>query len=221
MSDEQPRRRARADADKQSRRRDLLRAAAEAFARQPYAEVTVAEIARGAGLAKGTVYLYFQTKEELFLQLVLEQLGEWFHELERELTEGSALLSAEALARLLSRTLARREQLTRLLAILHVVLEQNTPADVALAFKQQIAAQTAAAGALLERRYLDFEPGDGVRFLLHLHAATVGLHQMAHPAPAVAELLARPDLAGLRIDFPAALQAHTAALLRGFRPRGT
>jgi AcrR family transcriptional regulator len=221
MIEEQPRRRARADADKQSRRRDLLHAAADAFARRPYAEVTVAEIARGAGLAKGTVYLYFQTKEELFLQLVLEQLGEWFAEIERELTESDALLPAEALARLLARTLVRREQLTRLLALLHVVLEQNCPADVTLAFKQQIAAQTAAAGALLERRYLDFEHGDGVRFLLHLHAAAVGLHQMANPAPAVAALLTRPELVGLRVDFASALQAHTAALLRGFRPRGT
>lgn len=220
MVDVQPRRRARADADKQSRRRDLLRAAAAAFADQSYAAVTVAEIARGAGLAKGTVYLYFETKEELFLQLVLEQLGEWLDEVERELTCDDALLGPEALARLLARTLARREQLTRLLAILHVVLEQNIPAAVAQAFKRELLARSSRAGAVLERRFLDFEAGDGLRFLLHLHAATVGLRQMANPSPDLAALLAGPELSPLRIDFPSALQAHAAALLRGLRPRG-
>lgn len=217
MTEAQPRRRARADADKQSRRRDLLRAAADAFADQSYAAVTVAEIARGAGLAKGTVYLYFQTKEELFLQLVLEQLGDWLDEVERELTAETALLQPEEMARLLVRTLARRRQLTRLLALLHVVLEQNIPAPVAQAFKRELLARTVRAGAVLERRFLDFEPGDGLRFLLHLHAATIGLWQMANPSPELAAVLASPELSPLRIDFTSALEAHTAALLRGFR----
>ena len=217
MAEAQPKRRARADADKQSRRRDLLRAAAAAFVDQSYAAVTVAEIARGAGLAKGTVYLYFETKEELFLQLVLEQLGEWFDEVERELTAEAALLEPDEMARLLVRTLARREQLTRLLALLHVVLEQNIPAPVALAFKRELMDRTARAAAVLERRFLDFEPGDGVRVLLHMHAATVGLRQMANPSPELAAVLAGPELSPLRIDFAAALQDHVAALLRGFR----
>lgn len=220
MPDEQPRRRARADADKQSRRRDLLQAAAHAFAGQPYAAVTVADIARGAGLAKGTVYLYFRTKEELFLQLVLEELEGWFSELGDELARAEGPQGEGPLARLLVRTLTGRGQLTRLLAILHLVLEQNVEAEVALGFKRTLLARTAAAGALLERRDPGLGPGDGLRFLLHLHAAAVGLHQMAHPSPEVAELLRRPELAPLRVDFAAALETHAAALLRGLRTRG-
>lgn len=212
-----PKRRARADADKETRRRDLLRAAAATFAERPYGEIKVAEIAAAAGLAKGTVYLYFRTKEELFLQLVLEQLAEWLAELERELTAGSAPLTPAELADLLTHTLVRREQLTRLLAILHAVLEQNIEAAVALAFKQEIAARTSQTAAVLERRFPDFAPGEGLRFLLHLHAATVGLFQMATPSPTVAAILARPDLAPLRIDFAPALRAHAFALLRGHR----
>lgn len=211
------RRRARADAEKESRRRDLLRAAASTFAAQPYGEVTVAEIAHGAGLAKGTVYLYFRTKEELFLQLLSEELSDWFSEVEAALARETALLPPADLAELLTSTLVRREQLTRLLAILHVVLEQNTVPAAVLHFKQQLAARSAQAGAALERRFLDFEPGDGLRFLLHLHAAVVGLYSMAQPSSAIAELLARPDLAALRIDFPSALRAHATALLRGHR----
>ena len=216
-----PTKRARADADKHQRRQDILRAASQAFADQPFAAVTMADVAQRAGLAKGTVYLYYTTKEALFLHLVTEALDAWFVEVAEALTRERAQLGPEALAELLVRTLAAREELTRLLSILHPVLEQNIADELALGFKQRLREQTAAAGEHIERRFLDFAPGDGVRFLLRLHAVTIGLHAMARPSPSVARILARPELAALRVDFAAELQAVVAALLRGWRSPAT
>ena len=48
----------------------LLAAATEAFVRRGYAEVTVGEVSAAAGLAKGTVYRHFTSKEEMFLAVV-------------------------------------------------------------------------------------------------------------------------------------------------------
>lgn len=47
------------------RRRDLLSAAVRVFSRKGLGEATVADIARSAGVAKGTFYLYFESKEQL------------------------------------------------------------------------------------------------------------------------------------------------------------
>ncbi|WAS90258.1 TetR/AcrR family transcriptional regulator [Nannocystis punicea] len=218
MVDVPPKRRARADADKQSRRRALLCAAAEAFDEMPYNAVTVADIARRANLAKGTVYLYFATKEELFLQLALEQLGEWFGEVESALVGDGAPLGPEALSELLARSLAGRVRLARLLALQHGVLEHNVAPAVVLAWRRSMLAQMLQTAALLERCSPAMRPGEGLRFFLHLHAAAVGLHQMTHPAPELAATLACPTLLPLRLDFAAALQAHAAALLRGLQP---
>lgn len=56
------------DAALVERRRDgLLAAAARVFARRGYPDADVQEIADACGVAKGTVYLYFPSKEELFL----------------------------------------------------------------------------------------------------------------------------------------------------------
>ena len=63
-------RRARDTAAKLSRRRQLLEAAAACLDAAGYAATTMSEIAIAAGLAKGTTYLYFRSKEELFLELV-------------------------------------------------------------------------------------------------------------------------------------------------------
>jgi AcrR family transcriptional regulator len=61
----------------------------------------MAEVARRAGLAKGTVYLYHATKESLFLQLVIEALTRWFAEVEAALRGSGPRLGPDELATLL------------------------------------------------------------------------------------------------------------------------
>src|SRR5580700_852174 len=45
----------------------ILDAARTVFSREGYADTSVDDIASEAGIAKGTVYLYFKSKEELYL----------------------------------------------------------------------------------------------------------------------------------------------------------
>src|SRR5438876_11130628 len=47
------------------KRESILRAATRVFARSGYFNSKVADIARAAGVADGTVYLYFKSKEEI------------------------------------------------------------------------------------------------------------------------------------------------------------
>ncbi len=48
------------------RHQEVLEAARRIFARLGYAAANVEEIAKEAGMAKGTIYLYFKSKEEVF-----------------------------------------------------------------------------------------------------------------------------------------------------------
>lgn len=54
-----------------SRMTRVLDAAAELLVRQGYRRVTVEDVARRAGIGKGTVYLHFRTKDALFLTVLL------------------------------------------------------------------------------------------------------------------------------------------------------
>ncbi|MBM7622616.1 TetR family transcriptional regulator [Sporohalobacter salinus] len=51
----------------------ILKAAAEVFADKGFYKATVIEIAKQAGIAKGTIYLYFDSKRDLFKSLIISK----------------------------------------------------------------------------------------------------------------------------------------------------
>src|SRR5262245_29407033 len=59
---------------KAARPAEILDAALACFAERGFAATRMDDVAARAGVTKGTVYLYFQTKEELFKALVRTQL---------------------------------------------------------------------------------------------------------------------------------------------------
>ena len=59
----------------EERRRAILDAALSVFSERGFASARIEDIARRAGIGKGTVYLYFQDKESLFAGLVNTDLG--------------------------------------------------------------------------------------------------------------------------------------------------
>jgi AcrR family transcriptional regulator len=57
----------------EQRRCAILQAARTVFASQGYANTIVDDIATQAGIAKGTLYLYFPSKEQIYLAALLEE----------------------------------------------------------------------------------------------------------------------------------------------------
>src|SRR5262247_2589482 len=64
--------------DKQERHHAILDAAERLLVRAPDRVANVAEVADEAGLAKGTVYLYFPSKDELLLAVHERRVDEFF-----------------------------------------------------------------------------------------------------------------------------------------------
>src|SRR6185436_13591580 len=64
-----------------ARRNAILDAVERLYLRHPDRMASVAEVAEAAKLAKGTVYLYFPSKEEMLLALHERHVGAFFAEL--------------------------------------------------------------------------------------------------------------------------------------------
>jgi AcrR family transcriptional regulator len=59
---------------KAERPQEILEAAFSEFSRNGYATTTLEHIAERAGVTKGTIYVYFESKEQLFISMVREAM---------------------------------------------------------------------------------------------------------------------------------------------------
>src|SRR5688572_12481731 len=69
------------------KREAILRAAIKVFASNGYFNSKVADIASQAGIADGTVYLYFKSKDEILHSIFDRAMAEFIAEGKRELTQ--------------------------------------------------------------------------------------------------------------------------------------
>lgn len=171
-------RRAYATEDKDARRQAILKAAGDLFVAGDGELPSVALIAVAAGLAKGTVYLYFRTKGAIFASILQDGWGEVIGELERTFRPVDEA-RVDKVAAFLSSYVAyveRRPELLQLDSLGHGVLERNLETATLLAFKQALLDRLTAGATVLEEA-LGLSPGRGLQLLTRTYAMTRGLWQ--------------------------------------------
>jgi TetR/AcrR family fatty acid metabolism transcriptional regulator len=111
------------ETNKTDKRARILDAAVKVFADRGFFTATVAEIARAAGVADGTIYLYFKSKDDLLLRLFDEKMSDLLTEARAAVeSEGSA---AARLRRFILLHLALVEKNPELASVLIVELRQS------------------------------------------------------------------------------------------------
>ncbi len=203
--------RARAPEHKLERRDAILDVAERRVQAQPYAEIAMADVARRLGLSKGTLYLYFPTKEALFLEVMRRGFARFFAAAEARLGPGRA--TRADVARALLGALEETPALRHLAGVLHTVLEHNVADAEVRAFKRMLREGVLRVGARIERA-LRWPDGAGAQLLVRFHVLLIGLHHVSTPSRAVARALADEELALFRIDFDAQLAALLALVMR-------
>ncbi len=79
--------RAKRERRKEARPGELLEAALDLFVDKGFAATRAEEVAARAGVSKGTLFLYFPSKEELFKAVIVENLSGRFTEWNKEFDE--------------------------------------------------------------------------------------------------------------------------------------
>lgn len=114
--------RARSAEQKALRRHAVLEAAEAYFHEVGYEAFSMAQLAKNTGVAKGTLYLYFKTREELFLTLYEQSLIRWSQVFISGLSDA---MTSKAYAQALYRTAIADGSFLPLLIRLEHVIEHN------------------------------------------------------------------------------------------------
>jgi TetR/AcrR family transcriptional regulator, fatty acid metabolism regulator protein len=102
----------------------ILKAATGVFARRGFFQSQVADVARAAGIAAGTVYLYFRSKDELLVSIFERTMRETLAE--GEATIGEVKEPRERLRRIARLHLERMGRDRDLAVVFQVELRQST-----------------------------------------------------------------------------------------------
>ena len=101
---------------KEERRASIVEHARAWIAQRSFDEIHLDDLARELDLVKGTLYLYFPTKQDLFASILVEEMEAWW--------EGAMAAPATGSpGDDLCRGLADRNLLVRLIASLHMIIE--------------------------------------------------------------------------------------------------
>jgi len=88
---------------KDARPQELLAAALELFTDRGFAATRLEDVARAAGVSKGTLYLYFENKQELFKAVVRDNIVQVIGEAEEVLAAAEDISSEDLLRAMLEK----------------------------------------------------------------------------------------------------------------------
>lgn len=206
-------RRARSSDAIEARREALLDAARKLMEDQAPLDISLAAICGQAGLVKSAVYRYFESREDVLIEVLQEDLREF-------LAVGVARINARdqndfpGLAADFAELVAARPRMACLFSHLASILERNVSAARILEIKLEmrdiftgfVQAMAAAAPALGPR------VGDAA---LAMNAQVSAWYGASHPHAEVREALKHPELKMFQHDFKASLEMSCRAILIG------
>ncbi len=181
-----------------------------------YHDITMLEIARRAGLAKGTVYLYFPSKEALFLAVLTRKLEACFATIEAGLPK--AARDVGNVAAVIARGLLVQNGLLSLMGLLHSQLEPGAGIEAVVEFKSYIKGRLETAGTAIDSGAA-LPDGSGRKLLLRGCALAIGLQQIASQPPEIAEAIGRraPELKGPPMSVESELIDSLSDMIRAVK----
>jgi AcrR family transcriptional regulator len=171
--------RARSEEQKAQRIRELANAAGRLHETTPLAEITIAMIAREAGWTRSNVYKYFATKEEVFLEVLKEDLRAWRRDVV-ELCHRGDWSVGTFIDPWLS-LYDKHERMVELMSILTTVLEKNCSIEKLTAFKATLLGETQEVAACLVEALPFRDIQDVSDFLQASVALLIGLAPIWRP----------------------------------------
>lgn len=209
-----PNKRARSAQDKSIKRDLILKTASELFDQEPNSLPTAAAIANKSGIAKGTVYLYFKSKEEIFLTLLEAHYNTWFSDIRTAITAEKP--NSDDVINAICHYIESQPQFFQLASLSSSIIEQNVDTNLLQLFKQALETMIISTSKDLASR-LDFDEHETcAQLIVRSYAMLLGLWQMSHPPKANTQALLEVELSLIKPEFSLEARDALAQLWHGY-----
>ena len=169
--------RARTDAELTARKQEILDAAARQLMTADYDVITLATIAEETSISRTSMYTYYETKEAVFVDLLIQE----YRRLEQKLrSEFCATLTRDAFCRNLSHILWEQPILLKLLSLQLSVWDHRYDDKLVKRFVEETLPYMRAMDDILELQFPNSDKTDRNRFKLQFSVYCNSLYAIEH-----------------------------------------
>ncbi|MEM1048458.1 MAG: TetR family transcriptional regulator [Pseudomonadota bacterium] len=204
--------RARSPERKEQRRQAILDAAAQVLDRDGIEATSLNAIAREAGIVKSALYRYFESREEIFLRLMLQDL--------RDLTDSLAAtvhgpVPTSTLATVMATGFAARPRLCTFISQLAMTLERNVTGAVLRDIKLALLDEGNRAAKVVGRALPEIPAAACQQAVQIAFCLVAGHWPMANPTGELDRLLQEAVFQPFRHDFEDFMKTALVTLFAG------
>lgn len=168
--------RARTEEQIEQRVQDILSSAAKLYDSLPFDQISFSIIAKECSFTRSNLYRYFQTREEIYLELLRRDITNWRLDVERTFT-GKTWKVTEFSDKWLD-TLLAHPRMVKLLSIVHTTLEKNASQTSLTTYKSHMMAEYEPLINILTKALPFPNREAAVRFLIAQIALVIGAYPM-------------------------------------------
>ena len=158
-----------------ARKEEIIEACARLYATRSFREITIKEIGAETSFTRTSIYNYFETKEEIFLALLMKEYDLWVDSM-NAVMETETVLTRDQVAQVLARTLTGRPRLLRLLSMNLYDMEANSRPERLAEFKVAFGASLKAVEKMLEKYVPEMDADARQQFLYAFFPFIYGIH---------------------------------------------
>ena len=154
------------------RKEEIVKACKELYKTMSFKDITIKEIANYTSFTRPSIYNYFETKEEIFLEILKEEYNLFVEELD-SIIKSHDKLSKEQVAKLISNSLSHRELLLKLMSMNHYDMEANSRMERLVDFKRSYGKSISAMERLIKKFCSDI---DATAFIYNFFPFIYGIY---------------------------------------------
>ena len=158
-----------------ARKEEIVRACEQLYQTMSFREINLKEIGKVTSFTRTSIYNYFQTKEEIFLELLKREYELWIEELQ-QILEAHETLSKKEFVGYIAQSLEHREQLLKIMSMNMYDMEENSRPENLVEFKKAYGKSLRTMLRCVSKFFPDMEVKEQQNFIYEFFPFIYGIY---------------------------------------------
>ena len=160
---------------KDKRKEEIIDACVKLYETRNFKNITIKDISELISVSRPSIYNYYQTKEEIFLELLGREYNLWIEELQ-DMIQKNDNITKEEFSRKMAQSIANRPKMLKLLSMNLYDIEENSRLEKLVEFKKIFAKSMETVRECLDKFFTQMTEEEKTDFLYSFFPFMYGIY---------------------------------------------